>query len=165
MIRFLQKENRLTKALFVVIIGAASVSMVVYLIPGLTGQSTSSADTFAVVYPHWYSRFFSGGEVITQQKVSQLATQRVQQQYPQYAGNPMIMNMIEPQVGQQLVQQQILLDAAENLGIHVTDTDVRQYLQTGPPGQVLFPNGKFIGQDKYAALIQSRFDLRHVLSP
>jgi peptidyl-prolyl cis-trans isomerase D len=159
MIRFLQKENRLTKALFVVIIGAASVSMVVYLIPGLTGQSTSSADTFAVVYPHWYSRFFSGGEVITQQKVSQLATQRVQQQYPQYAGNPMIMNMIEPQVGQQLVQQQILLDAAENLGIHVTDTDVRQYLQTGPPGQVLFPNGKFIGQDKYAALIQSRFDI------
>ena len=139
MIRFLQKENRLTKALFVVIIGAASVSMVVYLIPGLTGQSASSADTFAVVYPHWYSRFFSAGEVISQQKVAQMATQRVQQQYPQYAGNPMIMNMIEPQVGQQLVQQRILLDAAEKLGIHVTDADVRQYLQTGPPGQVLFP--------------------------
>ncbi len=71
----------------------------------------------------------------------------------------MIMNMIEPQVGQQLVQQQILLDEAQKLGIHVTDTDVRQYLQTGPPGQVLFPGGKFIGQDKYAALIQSRFDI------
>jgi peptidyl-prolyl cis-trans isomerase D len=159
MIRFLQKENRLTKALFVVIIAAASVSMVVYLIPGLTGQSASGADTFAVVYPHWYSRFLSAGEIISQQKVSQLATQRVQQQYPQYAGNPMIMNMIEPQVGQQLVQQQILLDEADKLGIHVTDADVRQYLQTGPPGQVLFPGGKFIGQDRYAALIQSRFDI------
>ena len=65
--------------------------------------------------------------------------QRVQQQYPQYAGNPMIMNMIEPQVGQQLVQQQILLDEAEKLGIHVTDADVRSYLQTGPPGQVSVP--------------------------
>jgi len=32
-------------------------------------------------------------------------------------------------------------------------------LQTGPPGQVLFPDGKFIGQDRYAALIQSRFDI------
>jgi peptidyl-prolyl cis-trans isomerase D len=159
MIRFLQKENRLTKALFVVIIGAAVVSMVIYLIPGLSGQSGSSADTFAVVYPHWYSRFLASGEVISQQKVAQLATQRVQQQYPQYAGNPMVMNMIEPQVGQQLVQQQILLDEAEKLGIRVTDADVRQYLQTGPPGQVLFPNGKFIGQDKYAALIQSRFDI------
>ncbi len=159
MIRFLQKENRLTKALFVVIIGAASISMVVYLIPGLTGQSASSADTFAVVYPHWYSRFLSSGEVISQQKVTQLATQRVQQQYPQYAGNPMIMNMIEPQVGQQLVQQQILLDEAAKLGIRVTDADVREFLQTGPPAQVLFPNGKFIGQEKYAALIQSRFDI------
>ena len=98
MIRFLQKENRLTKALFVVIIGAAVVSMVIYLIPGLSGQSGSSTDTFAVVYPHWYSRFLASGEVISQQKVAQLATQRVQQQYPQYAGNPMIMNMIEPQV-------------------------------------------------------------------
>jgi peptidyl-prolyl cis-trans isomerase D len=159
MIRFLQKENRLTKALFVVIIAAASVSMVVYLIPGLTGQSASGADTFAVIYPHWYSRFLSAGDVISQQKVTQLATQRVQQQYPQYAGNPMIMNMIEPQVGQQLVQQQILLEEAEKLGIHVSDADVRSYLQTGPPGQVLFPGGKFIGQDKYAALIQSRFDI------
>jgi peptidyl-prolyl cis-trans isomerase D len=117
MIRFLQKENRLTKALFVVIIAAASVSMVVYLIPGLTGQSASGADTFAVVYPHWYSRFLSAGDVISQQKVTQMATQRVQQQYPQYAGNPMIMNMIEPQVGQQLVQQQILLEEATNLGV------------------------------------------------
>ena len=158
MIRFLQKENRLTKALFIVIIGAASVSMVVYLIPGLTGQSASSADTFAVIYPHWYSRFLSSGEVISQQKVAQLATQRVQQQYPQYAGNPMIMNMIEPQVGQQLVQQQILLDEAEHLGIHVTNSDVRAYLQTGAPGQVLFPGGKFIGQDKYEQLIQQRFE-------
>ena len=159
MIRFLQQENRLTKALFVVIIAAASVSMVVYLIPGLTGQSASGADTFAVVYPHWYSRFLSAGEVISQQKVSQMATQRVQQQYPQYAGNPMIMNMIEPQVGNQLVQQQILLDEAQQLGIRVTDADLRRYLQTGPPGQVLFPDGKFIGQDRYAALIQSRFDI------
>jgi peptidyl-prolyl cis-trans isomerase D len=159
MIRFLQKENRLTKALFVVIIAAASVSMVVYLIPGLTGQSASGSDTFAVVYPHWYSRFLSAGDVISQQKVAAMATRRVQQQYPQYAGNPMIMNMIEPQVGQQLVQQQILLNEAEKLGIHVSNEDVRQYLQTGPAGQVLFPNGQFIGQDKYAQLIQARFDM------
>ena len=159
MIRFLQKENRLTKALFVVIIAAASVSMVVYLIPGLTGQGASAADTFAVVYPHWYSRFLSSGDVITMTKVQQQATQRVQQQYPQYAGNPMIMSMIEPQVGQQLVQQQILLDEAAKLGIHASDADVRNFLQTGPPAEVLFPGGKFIGQQQYAALIQSRFDI------
>ena len=159
MIRFLQKDNRLTKALFVVIIAAASVSMVVYLIPGLTGGGTTSADTYAVVYPHWYSRFISTGTVITQQKVETLAQQRVQQQYPQYAGNPAILGLIEPQVGQQLVQQQILLAEAAKLGIHANTDDVRKYLQTGPAGEVLYPNGKFIGQDQYAAMIATRFDI------
>jgi peptidyl-prolyl cis-trans isomerase D len=159
MIRFLQKDNRVTKALFVVIIGAASVSMVVYLIPGLTGQGASTAGTYAVVYPHWYSRFFSAGVVISQEKVSQLARQRVQQQYPQYADNPMILNMIEPQVGQQLVQQQILLAEAARLGIQATNADVLKYLHTGAAGQVLFPNGQFIGSDQYASLIQNRFNI------
>lgn len=159
MIRFLQKESRLTRALFIVIIAAASVSMVVYLIPGLTGQSASAADTYAVVYPHWYSRFLSAGEVISQTKVAQQASRQVQQQYPQYAGNPMVMSMIEPQVAQQMVQQQILLNEANRLGIHATDADVRSYLQTGAPGQVLFPNGKFIGQQQYEALIQNRFQI------
>jgi peptidyl-prolyl cis-trans isomerase D len=159
MIRFLQKDNRLIKALFVVIISAASVSMVVYLIPGLTGQSASGADTYAVVYPHWYSRILSSGDVITQDKVTQATQERVQQQYPQYAGNPMIMNLIQSQVGQQIVQQQILLAEAAKLGIHATDSDVLNYLHTGQAGQVLFPNGKFIGTDQYANLIQSRFNI------
>ncbi|MGA8044035.1 MAG: peptidyl-prolyl cis-trans isomerase [Terracidiphilus sp.] len=159
MIRFLQKDNRLTKALFVVIIAAASVSMVVYLIPGLTGMGASSSDTFAVVYPHWYSRLLSSGDTISQQKVEQLAMERIQQQYPQYASNPMILGLIVPQVGQQLVQQQILLDEAEKLGIHADSNDVRQYLETGPPGQVLFPNGKFVGQQEYASIVANRFNI------
>ena len=51
----------------------------------------------------------------------------------------------EQQVGQQLVQQQVLLQEAHKLGMHATDDDVRQYLRTGPTGEVLYPNGKFIG--------------------
>jgi peptidyl-prolyl cis-trans isomerase D len=159
MIRFLQKDNRLTKALFVVIIAAASVSMVVYLIPGLTGQGAASADTYAVVYPHWYSRLLSSGDTISQQRVSQTARMQVMQRNPQYADNPMIVSLFEQQVGQQMVQQQILLAEASKLGIQVSNSDVRQYLQTGPSGQVLFPGGKFIGAERYAALIQSQLDI------
>jgi peptidyl-prolyl cis-trans isomerase D len=159
MIRFLQRDNRLTKALFVVIIAAASVSMVVYLIPGLTGASAASGDTYAVIYPHWYSRFFSGtDDTISQQRVSQVARQQLMQRNPQYADNPMILGMFERQVGQQLVQQQILLAEAEKLGIHATDADVVQYLHNGPTGQVLFPNGQFIGDDAYARLISDRLN-------
>ena len=82
MIRFLQQDNRVVKALFVVIIAAASVSMVVYLIPGLTGQGAVSAGTYAVVYPHWYSKFFADGQTISQEKVSMQARQQLQQAKP-----------------------------------------------------------------------------------
>ncbi|MGA8087942.1 MAG: peptidylprolyl isomerase [Terracidiphilus sp.] len=160
MIRFLQsKDNRLVKALFVVIIAAASVSMVVYLIPGLTGQGGVSAGTYAVVYPHWYSKFFASGEPISQEKVSAQARQQLQQRNPQYASNPMIVSLFEQQVGQQMVQQQILLAEADKLGITANNNDVLQFLHEGQAGQVLFPNGKFIGQDQYAALIAGRFDM------
>ena len=100
MIRFLQsKDNRVVKALFIVIIAAASVSMVVYLIPGLTAGGTISASTYAVVYPHWYSRLFASGQEISEQKVEQQTRQRLQQQNPQYASNPMIVNMFKQQIG------------------------------------------------------------------
>ena len=159
MIRFLQRDNRLTKALFVVIIAAASVSMVVYLIPGLTGGGATSSDTFAVVYPHWYSRFLSSGEVVTEQRVQTMARQQIQQRNPQYADNPMIMNFFSQQVGQQLVQQQILLAEADRLGIGATNDDVVNYLHSGPTGAVIFPNGKFIGDQQYAALVNTRLNI------
>ena len=158
MIRFLQqKDNRITKAIFVVIIGVVSVGMVVYLIPGLTGMGATSNDTYAMVYPHWYSRFVGGGEPVTQQRVEQLARQQLTQQ--RYPDNPMILNLFEQRIGQQLVQQQVLLVEADRLGIHATEDDVRQYLQTGQAGQVLFPGGKFIGEEQYASMIATRFNL------
>jgi peptidyl-prolyl cis-trans isomerase D len=159
MIRFLQTDNRLTKALLVVVIGAASVSMVVYLIPGLAGMGANAPDTYAVVYPHWYSRFFASGDTVSQARVEQITRQQLEQRGPQYADNQMLVNLFEQQVGQQLVEQQVLLQEASRLGIHATDDDVRTYLRTGPTGEVLFPNGKFIGQDQYAALIANRLDM------
>jgi len=159
MIRFLQTDNRLVKALLVVIIGAASVSMVVYLIPGLTGAGSVSTDTYAVVYPHWYSRFLSTGVSVSQAKVEQLTRQQLMQRNPQYADNPMIVKFFESQVGQQLVQQAVLLEVAGKLGIHASGDDVRKYLQTGPTGQVLFPGGKFIGTDAYTNIIATRLNM------
>ncbi len=159
MIRFLQTDNRVTKALLVVIIGAASVSMCVYLIPGLTGGGAASADTYATIFPHWYSRFLSTGDAVSQVRVEQVARQQLQQRNPQYADNPMILNFFEQQVGQQLVQQQVLLEEADKLGIRATDDDVRAYLHTGPTGEVIFPNGKYIGDEQYAALISERLNM------
>ncbi len=157
MIRFLQTDNRVTKALLVVIIGAASVSMVVYLIPGLSNQGATAPDTYAVIYPYWYSRLFSDGLTVSQSRVEKLAQEQMQQQH--YPDNPVIENLVEQRVGEQLVQQQILLAEAARLGIHATNDDVIQYLHQGEAGQVLFPDGKFIGADAYAQLIAQRFDM------
>ncbi|MGD1063675.1 MAG: peptidylprolyl isomerase [Terracidiphilus sp.] len=59
-------------------------------------------------------------------------------------------------MGQQLVQQKVLLQEAHKLGVYATDDDVRQYLRTGPTGQVLYPGGTFIGPDAYKQLVDDR---------
>ncbi len=92
------------------------VGMVVYLIPGLMNTASATPNTFAEVYPHWYSKIFHSGDVVSLQEVQRAARQQLQQ-YPQYADNPMILNFLTQQAGQRLVQQQILLTEAGKLGI------------------------------------------------
>jgi peptidyl-prolyl cis-trans isomerase D len=160
MIRFLQRDSRVTKTLFIVIIAAASIGMVIYLIPGLTAaQGAASSDMYATIYPHWYSRFLSSGESVSLQTVSQRTRRQLQQQNPQYAENPIIVNMFEQRIGQQLVQQKVLMAEAEKLGIRATNDDVIQFLHKGEFGQYLFPNGQFIGTDRYAAFIANQFNM------
>jgi peptidyl-prolyl cis-trans isomerase D len=159
MIRFLQRDNRVTKAFFVIIIAAASVGMVVYLIPGLTGMGASSVDTYATIYPHWYSSIFSSGMTVSQEKVSMAARRQVQQRNPQYADNPMILHLFEQQIGQQMVQQQILLAEADKLGVPASGDDVVQFLHQGQYGEIFFPNGKFIGQERYTAIITGQANM------
>jgi peptidyl-prolyl cis-trans isomerase D len=157
MIRFLQRDSRVVKAFFVVIIGMASVSMVVYLIPGLTNTGVASADTYAVIYPHWYSRFLSSGTTVSQQEVDKLAREQMQRQH--YPDNPMLLNLFEQRLGPQLVQKQIMLAEAQKLGIQATNDDVIKFLHKGQFGEFLFPNGQYIGDDRYAAFIASQFNL------
>ncbi len=156
MIRFLQTDTRIVKAIFVVIIAVVSVGMVLYLIPGLSSAGAASPDTYAVVYPHWYSRILASGDEIKQVRVEQMAENELRQRGPQYANNQMLVQFFEQQMGQQLVQQAVLLQEAHRLGIHATDNDVLEYLRTGPTGQVLYPGGKFIGEEQYRQLVDDR---------
>jgi peptidyl-prolyl cis-trans isomerase D len=159
MIRFLQaKDSRIVKAIFVIIIAVVSVGMVIYLIPGLAGMGVSTADTYAMIYPHWYSRFLSSGVVVSQEHVATVA-RREAQQNPQYLENPGTMRMIEQQVGQQEVRDQILLIEADKLGITASSEDVNRFLHQGQLGEVLFPNGQFIGPESYTAFITGRFNM------
>ncbi|MGA2886900.1 MAG: peptidylprolyl isomerase [Terracidiphilus sp.] len=158
MIRFLQdRDSRIIKAIFIVIIAVISVGMVVYLIPGLTGMGASTADTYAVIYPHWYSRLLSSGSVVSQQRVSQIVRQQMQRQ--KLPDSPFIVKYFEQQVGSQLIREQVLLVEAEKLGINATNDDVIQFLHTGQFGEFLFPNGQYIGEDRYAAFVAGQFNM------
>ncbi|MGD0801562.1 MAG: peptidylprolyl isomerase [Terracidiphilus sp.] len=158
MIRFLQdKDSRIIKAIFVVIIAVVSVGMVVYLIPGLTGMGAPTTDTYATIYPHWYSRLLSAGVTVSQQKVSQMARQQMQRQ--KLPDSAYIVNYFEQQAGSRLVQMQVLMAEAEKLGIHATDDDVAKFLHQGQFGEFLFPNGQYIGEDRYADFVARQFNL------
>jgi peptidyl-prolyl cis-trans isomerase D len=57
------------------------------------------------------------------------------------------------------VQQQVLLEEAEKLGMQATNDDVIQFLHKGQFGEFVFPNGQFIGDDRYTAFIANQFNL------
>ncbi|HEY1209916.1 MAG TPA: peptidylprolyl isomerase [Terracidiphilus sp.] len=159
MIRFLQaKDSRIVKAIFVIIIAVVSVGMVLYLIPGFTGMGSSAADTYAIIYPHWYSRIFSSGVIVSQEHVATVARRQAQQN-PQYLESPGIMRMIEQQAGQQEVRDQILLIEADKLGITASSEDVARFLHQGQYGEVLYPNGQFIGTESYTAIVTGRLNM------
>ena len=156
MIRFLQsKDNRIVKAIFIVIIGAAVVTMVITFIPGIFQNASVSGDTYATVYPHWYSKFLFSGEAVSETQVQEAAEQQLQRQrLPDFALPYMVQR-----VGQQLIVQKLLIVEAGELGIHANDDDVAAFLHQGQFGQFLFPNGVYIGDDKYKAFVGNQFNM------
>jgi peptidyl-prolyl cis-trans isomerase D len=152
MIRFLQQDNKLTKILFGVIIGAAVVSMVVYLIPGLMDAgSVDSANVYATVHePGLMAKIFGQTTDIKTTEVTKMAQRQLQQQkYPDF-----LLPYMMSRAGQILVQRAILKQEADKLHLQVSDEDLVRELKTGPFSQYLFPNGKYIGDDAYINFIQ-----------
>ena len=156
MIRFLQsKDNRFVKAIFIVIIGAAVITMVITLIPGIFQNATVSGDTYATVYPHWYSKYTFSGESVPMTQVQEVAEQQLQRQrLPDF-----VLPMMVQRMGQQLILQKIILAEAAKLGVQATDEDVRAFLHQGQYGELLFPGGNFIGEDKYKQFVYAQFNL------
>ncbi|MFP5228941.1 MAG: peptidyl-prolyl cis-trans isomerase [Acidobacteriota bacterium] len=156
MIRFLQKDTRFTRYLFGIIIGATCVTMVIFLVPGIFNDTTTASDTYATIrHGGILGRFLPAQETIPIVDVQQ-AVQRMSrgQQIPS-----MLMPFYMQQAGQSLIQQRILLAEAEHLGITASDDDVRRYLHTGQLGQVLFPEGQYIGDARYAELISDQLQM------
>jgi peptidyl-prolyl cis-trans isomerase D len=154
MIRILQQNNQAVKILFGVVIGLAVITMVITLVPGIFDSLGSSGDpnTYATVRsPGFFGKIFGESMTIPQTEVQRVAAQQVQRQgYPaQYA------QFFLPQAGQMLVQRDVLKIEADKMGLQVTNADLAKELRL-QYGQILYPNGEFIGQEKYRDLLQNQ---------
>ncbi len=156
MIRFLQKDSRAVKAIFIVIISVACITMVVTLVPGIFNDQVSGSDTYATIHGSGFlGRIFGSSDEVSTQEVQLLAQRMMQrQQMPDF-----VLPFMMQRVGQGLIQQHIELSEANHLGVKVTDEDLRAFLHTGTWGQVLFPNGHYIGDDQYANLVSQNFGI------
>jgi peptidyl-prolyl cis-trans isomerase D len=103
MIRFLQQNNKATKYLFGIIIGAAVLTMVITLVPGIFDNIGAGGDptNYATVHsPGFFGRIFGETLPITQAEVARQAQQMAQRQ-----GLPaMYAQFVMPQAGQQMTQ-------------------------------------------------------------
>jgi peptidyl-prolyl cis-trans isomerase D len=155
MIRILQKENAFTKTIFAVIIGGTIVLMVIFLVPGIFDNGTAGdASLYATVKePGWMGRF-SSGTPVTMQEVQNLARQQAARQQIPPAYVQQLMPMLMNRAGQIEVERQVLVHEADRLGLQVSDADLASFLQHGPYAEALFPDGKFIGQDKYVNFVE-----------
>ncbi len=157
MIRFLQQDNKLVKIMFGVIIGAACVSMVVYLVPGLMDPSggAGAAGVYATVHtPGFLGRIFGESDDIKTQDVARLADRQLQQQHFPESMQRSLMPYMMSRAGQVMVERMILKQEADRLHLQVSDEDLKTYLKTGPLAQYIFPNGQYIGDDGYINFIQ-----------
>jgi peptidyl-prolyl cis-trans isomerase D len=158
MIRILQQDNKATKIIFAVIIGAACLSMVAYLIPGIGDNSgaAGNAGVFATVRdPGFFGKFSGDATDIKTAEVNQIAQQQLQQQRLPEG----FLQFLLPRAGQMLVQRAILQHEADRMHLQVSDADLARELRTGSFARYIFPNGQYIGDDKYINFVQTYFQL------
>ncbi len=159
MIRFLQKDSRLLKGVFIAIIAVACITMVITLVPGIFADTATSSDTYATVRaPGVFGRFLGPSTEIRTPEVQRIAQRMAQQQHLPDFALPFLM----PRAGQALIQREVLLAEGNRLGLKVTDEDLLHELKTGPFANYLFPKGVYVGDDKYADFVQNAFSMsRH----
>ena len=158
MIRILQKDSKTLKIIFALIIGVVGLSMVAYLIPGIgdNADSAGNAGVYATVRdPGILGKFNGDSTPIKTTEVSQTAQQQLQQQrLPDF-----LLPYMMQRAGTMLVQRAILKHEADRMHLEVSDADLARELQTGSFARYIFPNGQYIGDDKYINFVQTYFQL------
>lgn len=149
MIRTLQNAGPTLKIVLGALLVIICASMAITLIPGGIGSSLGigapPAGVLATI----------GDQTVTVPEVQREARAMIRQQFPR--GGPqasMLLPYFSSQAAEQLISQKTLVDEARHMGLHVSDDELRDELQHGQLGSMLFPDGKFVGQEQYEDFVQ-----------
>ena len=140
MIKFLQSGNKAAKYLLAGFLLLIAASMVTYLIPGFMSD-TAVSETGVVASV--------GGHEIHREEVARMVQAQARgNQIPDF-----YLPILRQQAVKQLIQQAELQYESERMGLKVSDQEFRDELQYGPYKQAFFPQGKWIGADKYKQML------------
>src|SRR5258708_6279191 len=148
MMRFLQTTGPIKKIVLGSLLVFISAMMAISLIPGI-GSSGFLAGTPA----HGVIATVDGVDV-SAQDVQRQAKQMLQQQFPRGGAQ---MNSLLPffaqRAAENLINERLILTEARRMGMKATDDDLRDFLHQGQLGQMIFPNGTFVGQEGYESVV------------
>ncbi|HEX9254659.1 MAG TPA: peptidyl-prolyl cis-trans isomerase, partial [Candidatus Angelobacter sp.] len=140
MIKFLQSGNKAAKYILAGFLLILAASMVTYLIPGFTGD-TGAKETGVVAS--------IGGREIHREEIARLVQAQARgNQIPEF-----YMPIMRQQALKQLIQQAEIQYESERMGLKVSDQEFRDELQYGPYRQAFFPEGKWVGAEKYKEML------------
>ncbi len=154
MIRILQSAGPTLKIILGSLLVIICASMVITLVPGgFSGSLGIGGPGKGVIAT-------IGDQQVTAQDVQRDARAMVRQQFPRGGEQASIlMPYFAQRAAEQLINQKALIAEARHIGLRVNDDELRDEMQHGQLGAVLFPDGKFIGQDEYENLVERNYDM------
>jgi len=139
------KKNReaVKKYLLIFFLGIVSLGMVITLAPIPTGDSGGlESNTLAEI----------GGVSITSQDLARTIQARLRNS--PLANDPRMMASAAGPILDDMVLRRALLGQAKTLGVGVSDAEVSSNMRTSMP--FLYPNGTFIGMDRYRDFVSQQ---------
>jgi peptidyl-prolyl cis-trans isomerase D len=149
MIRTLQNAGPTVKIVLGALLVLICASMAITLIPGGLGSSLGigapPAGVLATI----------GDQQVTVNEVQREARAMVRQKFPRGGAQvSMLLPYFANQAAEQLINEKALVAEAHTMGLRVSDDELRDELQHGQLASILFPDGKFVGQEEYENFVQ-----------
>jgi peptidyl-prolyl cis-trans isomerase D len=148
MIRTLQNAGPTLKIVLGALLVIICASMAITLIPGFgsnVGIGGPPAGVLATI----------GDQTVTVPEVQREARAMIRQQFPRGGAQAsMLLPYFSSQAAEQLISEKTLVAEAHQMGLRASDDELRDELQHGQLGSMLFPEGKFIGQEEYEDFVQ-----------